>query len=264
MTVEQVQHAVGAPSWFELASTDQLAVEDFYGALFGWSLRKTPLPDGSHYTIFQLDGRDAGACYTLMADQVAAGVPSHWGVYFKVDDCDAAVARVRGAGGTIFCEPFEVMEHLRMATCADPEGAPFNLQRPRAHAGAGVVREPNSVLWVELATRDLARAESFYRDILGWTSEAFPGMPNYRVLSAGGCDAGFGGMMEMDEQWTGIPSHWSIYLHVVDVDATVVRATELGGKICVPAFDVTGVGRIARIEDPTGAGFYVMTPRPAA
>ena len=260
-----IAHAPGAPSWFELATGDQAAAEDFYSGLFGWSQRKTPLPDGSHYTIFQLDGRDVGACFTLMADQVAAGVPPHWGVYFKVDDCDAAVERIRGAGGTIFSEPFDVMEHLRMATCADPEGAPFNLQQPRAHAGAGVVREPNSVLWVELATRDLARAEAFYRDVLGWQVEPHAAMPaQYRVLSAQGSDAGFGGMLAMDEQWAGVPSHWSIYLHVTDVDAVLAQATELGGKVCVPAFDIPGVGRIARIDDPTGAGFYVMTPRPAA
>lgn len=259
-----IEHAVGAPSWFELGSTDQAAVEEFYAGLFGWSLRKTPMPDGSHYTIFQLDDRDVGACYTLMAEQVAAGVPSHWGVYFKVDDCDAAVERVRKGGGKVFCEPFEVMEHLRMATCADLEGAPFNFQQPRAHAGVGAIREPNTVLWVELAARDIARAEAFYRDVLGWTAEAFPGMGNYRVLSAGGSEAGFGGMLEMDEQWAGVPSHWSIYLHVLDVDATLVRAVELGGKVCVPAFDAPGVGRIARVDDPSGAGFYVMTPKPAA
>ena len=259
-----LEHVVGAPSWFELASTDQAAVEAFYSGLFGWNQRKTPLPDGSHYTIFQLDGRDVGACYGLMADQVAAGIPSHWGVYFKVDDCDATVERIRGAGGTVFCEPFEVMEHLRMATCADPAGAVFNLHQPRAHQGAGVIRELNAVLWVELATRDIARAEAFYRQVLGWTAEAFPGMGNYRVLSAGGCEVGFGGMQQMDEQSAGVPLQWSIYLHVADVDAALIRASELGGHVCVPAFDVPGVGRIARIDDPSGAGCYVMTPRPAA
>ena len=79
----------------------------------------------------------------------------------------------------------------------------------------------------------------------------------------GGHLLGFGaGMLQMDEQWEGVPSHWSIYLHVADVDAAVARAVELGGSCCVPAFDVPGVGRIARLDDPSGAGFYVMTPSP--
>ena len=55
-----------------------------------------------------------------------------------------------------------------------------------------------------------------------------------------------------------MPSHWSIYIQVEDVDATVEKAQALGGKLCFPAFDAPGVGRIARIDDPAGAGFYVI------
>ena len=258
-----LDHPVGAPSWFELATRDQEAADAFYSALFGWTRRETPMPDGSHYTVFQLDGRDVAACYTLMPDMLAAGIPPHWAVYFKVDDCDATVEAARANGGTVFCEPFEVMEHLRMATLGDPEGAAFNLQQPRTHPGVGVLREPNSVLWVELATRDIARAEAFYGAVLGWQAAPFEAGPTqYRVLSVPGDENAFGGMMEMNEEWAGIPTHWSIYLHVIDVDATVERAQALGGTVVVPAFDVAGVGRIARLDDPSGAGFYVMTPSP--
>ena len=258
-----IDHPLGAPSWFELGTSDQAAAETFYSALFGWTQRKTSMPDGSHYTIFQLGDRDVAACYTLMADMIAAGVPPHWAVYFKVADCDATAAAVRAHGGNVFCEPFEVMEHLRMATVADPEGAVFNLQQPRAHPGVGAIREPNSVLWVELATRDIPRAETFYRSVLGWRATPFDAGPiQYRVLSVPGDESGFGGMLQMDEQWAGIPSHWSIYLHVTDVDAALERAQALGGTLAVPAFDVPSVGRIARIDDPSGAGFYLMTPSP--
>lgn len=55
-----------------------------------------------------------------------------------------------------------------------------------------------------------------------------------------------------------MPSHWSIYVLVPDVDACTERAAQLGGKVCVPAFDAPGVGRIARIDDPSGAGAYVI------
>ena len=99
--------------------------------------------------------------------------------------------------------------------------------------------------------------------MLGWTATPFDAGPTqYRVLSVPGDEGGFGGMLQMDEQWAGIPAHWAIYLHVVDVDAIVQQAQALGGKVVVPAFDVPSVGRIARLEDPSGAGFYVMTPSP--
>ncbi len=62
----------------------------------------------------------------------------------------------------------------------------------------------------------------------------------------------------MTAEWGEMPSHWSIYVLVPDADACVARAVEYGGSVSVPAFDAPGVGRIARIDDPTGAGVYVI------
>jgi len=52
---------------------------------------------------------------------------------------------------------------------------------------------------------------------------------------------------------TNIPSHWNNYIAVDNVDATVTRALELGGKISLPTMDVMQAGRMADIEDSTGA-----------
>ena len=251
-------HASGSPVWFELATNDQAAARKFYADVFGWeSSDSPPFPDGSVYTSFQLGGRDVGACYTMMAGQAAQGVPPNWCTYFKVDDVDATVAEVRATGGQVLVEPYDVMGLLRMAACTDPEGAAFSLAQLRTHTGAGAVRENNAVCWVELATRDLPRAEAFYRGLFGWQTTDFPNSPTpYRLYSNG--DGTLGGLMAMDEQWGDMPSHWSIYVQVEDVDATAGRAEAAGGKLCFPAFDVPGVGRIARIIDPSGAGFYVI------
>jgi hypothetical protein len=111
--------------------------------------------------------------------------------------------------------------------------------------------------WFELATRDLARAEAFYRGLFGWQTGDCPNSPApYRTYA--NADGMLGGLMQMDEQWGGMPSHWSIYVQVEDVDATVAKAQANGGALCFPAFDAPGVGRIARIDDPAGAGFYVI------
>jgi predicted enzyme related to lactoylglutathione lyase len=67
-----------------------------------------------------------------------------------------------------------------------------------------------------------------------------------------------GGLLQMNEQWGDMASHWSIYLRVTDVDATVAKAQSLGGSVCVPAFDAPGVGRIAMIGDPTGGYAYLI------
>ncbi len=256
-------HAAGSPVWFELTTTDQASAEHFYAALFGWTVQRHDMGDPGeegpgHYTIFQLDGRDVAAACTLMPEQAEQGTPPNWGVYFKTGDADAMADAVAAAGGKVLAPPFEVMSHLRMAVCADPENAVFQLDQPREHPGVGAIRETNAVCWVELATRDIARAEAFYAGLFGWTMGDHAASPpgGYRIFA--NADGMLGGLLGMTPEWGEMPSHWSIYLQVDDVDATVAKAIELGGKPCFPAFDAPGVGRIARIDDPSGAGFYVI------
>jgi predicted enzyme related to lactoylglutathione lyase len=250
-------HSAGSPNWFELATTDQAGAERFYGALFGWTIERSPTGEGGEYTLFKLDGRDVAAAWTLPPEQAAQGVSPHWAVYFRVDDAETVAARAAASGGAVLAPAFEVMDHLRMAVCADPDQAAFSLFEPRAHGGVAAIREPNAVCWVELAARDIARAEAFYVGLFGWTMQDHEGSPTaYRMF--GNADGMLGGLLQMTEEWGEMPSHWSIYLQVEDVDAAVAKAQALGGKLCFPAFDAPGVGRLARIDDPSGAGFYVI------
>jgi predicted enzyme related to lactoylglutathione lyase len=54
------------------------------------------------------------------------GVPSHWSVYFGVDDTDAALAKIVDLGGSVV-QPAEDTPYGRLATAADPSGALFKL-----------------------------------------------------------------------------------------------------------------------------------------
>src|SRR5437879_10835749 len=70
--------------WFELATSDQAAAKKFYGGLFGWTANDNPMGPDAFYTMFQLSGRNVGAAYALMPDQLKQGVPPHWGTYVAV------------------------------------------------------------------------------------------------------------------------------------------------------------------------------------
>jgi predicted enzyme related to lactoylglutathione lyase len=58
---------------------------------------------------------------------------------------------------------------------------------------------------------------------------------------------------EMKSQ--GIPPNWLSYVSVANVDETAAKAKSLGATIAKEPFDVMEVGRMAVIEDPTGAVF---------
>jgi predicted enzyme related to lactoylglutathione lyase len=51
----------------------------------------------------------------------------------------------------------------------------------------------------------------------------------------------------------GVPPNWMIYVAVASADETAARCTELGGKVVAGPFDVFDFGRMAVLQDPTGA-----------
>jgi predicted enzyme related to lactoylglutathione lyase len=116
--------------------------------------------------------------------------------------------------------------------------------------------------WNELVTRDVEKAKKFYGDTIGWIFDGMP-MPDgtYWVANMGGQPVG-GLFPIVGPQWDGVPEHWMSYLAVDDVDARVKKATAAGAKLMRPAFDIPGVGRIAILTEPGGAGVGWITPVP--
>jgi predicted enzyme related to lactoylglutathione lyase len=112
--------------------------------------------------------------------------------------------------------------------------------------------------WAELATPDVEGAKSFYTGLLGWTTELAPveGM-TYTLVKAG--DEQVGGIMGVQCAGGEVPPHWGIYITVDDVDATALKAGELGGKVLMPPTDIPNVGRFSVIQDPQGVVFSVIT-----
>ena len=112
--------------------------------------------------------------------------------------------------------------------------------------------------WSELMTSDPQAAANFYSQLFGWKVDTMPmGEGQYRVLKVG--ENSVGGVMGMPPGAPPMPPVWGCYVTVDNVDETVALAIKLGGKVCVPAMEVPGVGRMAVIADAQGAMLSVMT-----
>ena len=106
--------------------------------------------------------------------------------------------------------------------------------------------------WNELGTTDSEAARKFYKELLGWTIKEGQAAPMiYNEIVVGG--QAVGGIYQMGPEYGGAPSHWMPYVAVDDIDASVRRVEELGGKVCVPPTEIPNVGRFSVITDPTGA-----------
>ncbi|MBK8979176.1 MAG: VOC family protein [Planctomycetes bacterium] len=123
----------------------------------------------------------------------------------------------------------------------------------------GTPRPTGTFCWSELGTSDATGAIRFYSALFGWRADPHDmgEMGTYTVLQLG--DDDLGGLYELSgPMFAGIPPHWMYYVAVEDVDATSTRVPELGGKLVMPPTDVPNVGRMAVIEDPTGAKLSLM------
>ena len=118
--------------------------------------------------------------------------------------------------------------------------------------------EHGTIAWSELMTTEVDKAKDFYGTTLGVTFDPFDtGEGRYWVAMAGGKPAW--GLMDMTAK-PGGPSGWFTYIAVDDVDARAEAATQAGATLCMPLFDVPTVGRIAILQDTTGAMIGWMTP----
>ncbi|GAA2132629.1 VOC family protein [Kitasatospora kazusensis] len=240
---------VGAPCWVQLGSAAPAVAEQFYGELFGWRAETDPDPAAGGYTTMFVDTAPVAG----LAPLPEPGQPATWAVSFATAGVDATAVLVMAAGGHLLMEPTEVLGLGRFAVARDPSGAVFSLWQARTFQGTGLLNEPGSLGWVELATRDPAGAAAFYARVFGWSVNAGAG---YTQWGIDGQD--FGGMLDMgDSVPPEAPPSWMPYFAVADVDLTAERAVVLGGGVQVPPVRMGGVRRLAVLRDAQGAVFGV-------
>jgi len=110
----------------------------------------------------------------------------------------------------------------------------------------------NPFVHVELNTADPEKAKTFYSKMFQWELEEIPNPVapggTYTMIKAGA--GASGGIMQ---QIPGGPSGWLAYVEVDDIRAATRKAESSGGKVMKDVTEVTGMGWLSFIEDPTGA-----------
>lgn len=114
----------GTLCWNELTTRQTEQAKNFYQAVFGWQAATQDMGPTS-YTEWQLGGRSVGGMMP-MDDTWSADLPSHWLVYFAVEDADTAAARVAELGGRVSIPPTDIPPG-RFTVVNDPHGAFFSI-----------------------------------------------------------------------------------------------------------------------------------------
>src|SRR5215203_1632661 len=117
--------------------------------------------------------------------------------------------------------------------------------------------KPGTFCWVELGTSDGEAAKKFYTQLFGWDYVDHPMGPGmvYTMLTLQGKDVAALYTLMPDMVAQGIPPNWLSYVSVTNVDETAAKAKAAGATLMKEPFDVMTLGRMAVVQDPTGAVF---------
>ena len=142
---------------------------------------------------------------------------------------------------------------MTLAMFADPDGQTIGLIK------SDPAEDPNEigpsqgqgtpVDWFEILGSDAARTQRFFTELFGWTIENSD-FPGYALIDTGSNRGIRGGVGSEDgSQWV------TVYASVSDIDASLKRAEELGGrKVYGP--NSVGEGMLtAAFKDPAGNVF---------
>lgn len=248
--VNAVPSQLAAPGnfiWFDLVTDDVAASRSFYGALFGWTFRSTG-SSASDYTVVSLGQRDIGG---MLRPEAAVAPRARWISLMSVTDPSAAARLTVARGGKVLVAPAAVPHRGTHALLADAEGAVFGVLRSSTGDPVDTPVPDGDFFWVDLFSRDPARAAAFYRELAGY--EVYPSeleAPGGArlVLAAGGlARAGVAPLPRTD-----LRPGWLPYVLVADVAAATQRAVAAGGRVLLaPRPDVLD-SQLAVVADPRG------------
>ncbi|RPJ59576.1 MAG: VOC family protein [Acidobacteria bacterium] len=118
-----------------------------------------------------------------------------------------------------------------------------------------------SITWADLTVPDADEVRDFYKSVVGWTTtEVDMGGYSDYCMNSPEDGATKAGVCHSRGVNAGLPPCWLIYISVPDLEVSIARCRELGGKVIAGPKDLGPSGRFCVIQDPAGAYAALFTP----
>lgn len=124
---------------------------------------------------------------------------------------------------------------------------------------------PNTPIWIDVASPDLEATVAFYTGLFGWDASWAP----LAEEPADGETAGAGysqftlrgrNVAGAGPAWPGLPTSWTTYIGVKDLDETLRLVEAAGGQLLIEPVDVVEAGRLAVVADAHGISIALWQP----
>lgn len=111
-----------------------------------------------------------------------------------------------------------------------------------------------SISWIDLTVPDAVKIREFYSAVVGWRTEpvAMGEYDDFNMIRPSDGEA-VAGVCHARGVNSDLPAAWMIYITVEDLDRSMARCVELGGKVIAGPRNAGSEGRFCMIEDPAGA-----------
>ena len=112
----------GTLVWNELVADDPQKLASFYGSLLDIEMK--PMEGMPEYKLFTVGGNSVAGIFKK-TEQMKE-LPSHWSIYFAVEDTDSIAEKTTALGGKVLKPPADTPMG-RFAVLQDPQGAAFQV-----------------------------------------------------------------------------------------------------------------------------------------
>ena len=111
-----------------------------------------------------------------------------------------------------------------------------------------------TISWTDLTVKHTEQIRDFYAGVTGWkTSEVDMGGYSDFCMIAPSSGQTVAGTCHSRGDNADLPAQWLVYITVEDLDTSVARCVELGGKVLAGPKRLGDTGRFCVIQDPAGS-----------
>lgn len=226
--------------WFELLTENGDAGRGFYSELFGWTFSEAP--GDNNYSYIVHNGKEIGGMLSVAGNDKSIK-ESRWICSISVHDVDQAAKEVTRLGGKVLYGPVDSGDRGRLAQVADSQGADFVVLRSLQGDPDRPKLAPGEPVWVDLFTKNKGASESFYKDLLGYsTVQSGKDTDHFYFVLDKKVKAGLAPV-----EWEDLESTWLPYIGVGNLRKKVLKAIDLGGTL------LAHTETAAVVLDPGGA-----------
>lgn len=240
----------------DLVTDDLKSASAFYSKLFGWRLINR-----KDHTLIISNEHELGSIVERERPQDTQAKP-RWIAFMSVSDVAATQQKAITAGGEVLLGARDMQSVGIAALLADPQGAVFGVIRNKEGDPEDYIAEVGSWIWIELFARDAKKAGSFYADIGNYEiwdyepqSTILQNRTNLLLVSDGYARAA---VTELAKERAQAKPMWLPFVRVSDINQTLSKAQESGGRIVVAPSANALDGRVAVLADPRGAIIGIM------